>query len=471
MPNYQEPLPSMGPVGTNIYRVRRKLRITQKQLAAPEFSISYISAIERGRIRPSLKALDILARRLGVSSAELLADLPNGYEFEDDYGSSGGAPAAPLSLVQLIGQRRNAYPVPLALNWASMALDEHEAPLAEELLQLLTANTLTSEQRLLRSYLLARVYLATGRPGEARIELEAAQRQEEFSGSGELLERCRFVLACAYEQEGKLLEAADHFTASLQAVEKGVVADPLFALEVYAELAEHYRRLDRRDLAVEYYEQTLNQLNLVVQPLELALASAQLAQKHLENGHTMLSDWYAGRSRALLEVNEGRQRVAQAAINLGTLQQAMGKGEEAEQQLRRSIDLSQQLGTDRQAVLARMALADLLLERKQPQQAEKFALEAEALVRPGGDAPVQDEVLYGRLLVTLGSIYTAMNRVNEADQTFQRAIDLLKAPQATEHLSRAYYRYSELLHQRNQFAESYELVKQAYLLGQRKRED
>src|SRR5215831_6579546 len=125
MPNYQEPAPSMGPVGANIFHVRRRLRITQKQLAAPEFSISYISAIERGRIRPSLKALDILARRLGVSSAELLADLPGGYEGVDDYGTERPQ-ASPPSLVQLISQRRSAYPVPLALSWASIALDQHE---------------------------------------------------------------------------------------------------------------------------------------------------------------------------------------------------------------------------------------------------------------------------------------------------------------------------------------------------------
>src|SRR5258708_10604931 len=53
-------------VGSNIRAVRTKLRLTQAQLAAPEFSISYISAIERGKIRPSLKALSILAKRLHV---------------------------------------------------------------------------------------------------------------------------------------------------------------------------------------------------------------------------------------------------------------------------------------------------------------------------------------------------------------------------------------------------------------------
>src|SRR6266849_1513861 len=65
-------------VGTNIREVRTKLGMTQAQLAAPEFSISYISAIERGQIRPSLKALSILARRLDVPLTFLLEGSPEG---------------------------------------------------------------------------------------------------------------------------------------------------------------------------------------------------------------------------------------------------------------------------------------------------------------------------------------------------------------------------------------------------------
>src|SRR5258707_15327665 len=65
-------------VGKNIREVRTKLGLTQAQLAAPEFSISYISAIERGKIRPSLKALSILAKRLDVPLTFLLEGSPEG---------------------------------------------------------------------------------------------------------------------------------------------------------------------------------------------------------------------------------------------------------------------------------------------------------------------------------------------------------------------------------------------------------
>src|ERR1700688_80205 len=65
-------------VGRNIREVRTTLGLTQAQLAAPEFSISYVSAIERGKIRPSLKALSILAKRLDVPLTFLLEGSPAG---------------------------------------------------------------------------------------------------------------------------------------------------------------------------------------------------------------------------------------------------------------------------------------------------------------------------------------------------------------------------------------------------------
>ena len=467
MPKYREPLPDNGPVGANILHVRRKLHITQKQLAAPEFSISYISAIERGRIRPSLKALEILARRLGVSSGELLVEHP-AEQAPEEAASAGRAQAASLPLVQLISQRRTSYPIPLALTWANVALLQGEPLLAEEVLHLLSATTLTSEQRLLQSVLLARVYLATHRSQEAQSQLEPLVLHE--SSSDELLLRCRFLLARAYEQQGKFLEASEQFTAVTQALESGQVSDPLLLIECYTEAAKHFRQRERRDLAGEYYRLALAQLDLVVQPLELARLSARMAQGFLQSARTILSDWYAARSMGLLELVEGRQKLAQAAIHLGIVQQEMGDAIGATQQLQRAIELCEQLGALNFSVEARMALAEVLLERKQPQKAEQLMLEAQTISSRALAPSAETDVLRGRLQTTLGSIYLALGRLDASDAAFRDAIALLQAHQASEYLALAYYRYSELLNQRQQFAEGYELARQAYLLEQRKRE-
>jgi len=59
-------------VGAKIRAARLAKKYTQSRLAQPDFSVSYISAIERGQIHPSLRALEILAIRLGLSSSDLL---------------------------------------------------------------------------------------------------------------------------------------------------------------------------------------------------------------------------------------------------------------------------------------------------------------------------------------------------------------------------------------------------------------
>lgn len=52
-------------IGKKIRDLRKKLGITQEQLAGAELTKSYVSQVELGRIRPSRKALEMMAQRLG----------------------------------------------------------------------------------------------------------------------------------------------------------------------------------------------------------------------------------------------------------------------------------------------------------------------------------------------------------------------------------------------------------------------
>lgn len=55
-------------IGQTIRRIRLSQGLTQSDLAGDDFSKSYISQLERGSVVPSLRALDVLAGRLGVPS-------------------------------------------------------------------------------------------------------------------------------------------------------------------------------------------------------------------------------------------------------------------------------------------------------------------------------------------------------------------------------------------------------------------
>ena len=61
-------------LGRRIRERRRELGLTQSELAAP-FTKSYLSAVERGRTLPSLRALWLIASRLGTGVGDLAGDV------------------------------------------------------------------------------------------------------------------------------------------------------------------------------------------------------------------------------------------------------------------------------------------------------------------------------------------------------------------------------------------------------------
>ncbi len=61
-------------MGERLREARYAARLTQAELAGNQFSKSYISAVERGKMTPSISALLVLAERLEVSLAYLLGE-------------------------------------------------------------------------------------------------------------------------------------------------------------------------------------------------------------------------------------------------------------------------------------------------------------------------------------------------------------------------------------------------------------
>lgn len=61
-------------VGERVRTARIAAHLTQQELAGTTYSKSYISAVERGKMTPSLQALTNLAERLNVTLAYLLGE-------------------------------------------------------------------------------------------------------------------------------------------------------------------------------------------------------------------------------------------------------------------------------------------------------------------------------------------------------------------------------------------------------------
>src|SRR2546423_4185191 len=58
-------------VGQRLRRLRHERGLSQRDLSGPGISYAYISRIEAGARRPSVKALRMLARKLGVTAQYL----------------------------------------------------------------------------------------------------------------------------------------------------------------------------------------------------------------------------------------------------------------------------------------------------------------------------------------------------------------------------------------------------------------
>src|SRR2546421_3479674 len=55
-------------IGQRLRRLRLEKGLSQRELAGPGVSYAYVSRIEGGQRRPSLRAIRVLARKLGVSA-------------------------------------------------------------------------------------------------------------------------------------------------------------------------------------------------------------------------------------------------------------------------------------------------------------------------------------------------------------------------------------------------------------------
>ena len=69
-------------LGERLLRLRTEKGLTQKEVAEPEYTASYISTIEAGRRKPSMEAVEHFARRLGLEPKEILTGEPKNLDVQ-----------------------------------------------------------------------------------------------------------------------------------------------------------------------------------------------------------------------------------------------------------------------------------------------------------------------------------------------------------------------------------------------------
>jgi tetratricopeptide (TPR) repeat protein len=444
-PNVVQSTPTSR-IGQRIRRARLTRNLTQGELARGEFSVSYVSAVERGQIRPSLGALERLAARLQVPLSELLTET---HDAEIDAAFS-------LSERGVEGDQSREE-ISARLREAQILSRQGKSSEAIEILKDVLERATSPRDLAAAHYYLGGSYLAEGQPDQARAELQEAMPIAERIGDRELLERSRNELGNAYFQMNKYLLALECHRACYEAIQRNIMRDPLFKLNVLSSLGNEYWYLGEFDKAIEILREAAELSNEVLNPERLGSIYWMLSASYSAQGDSALSKRYALHSIQSYEEVGNKRQAAYVHSRLGRAYILSGQLEDAEAHLRVAHDMAHKLDDPRVIAEAARSLSELHLRRHQFDEAESEAREAmEAADRQ------RDAIQRADAMLTMGEALEARGKQKEAEAQMRDALQVLEQSGSPQSMATGYSRMAGFYEQRNEPARALEYMKKAW---------
>ena len=437
-------------VGAKIREVRLSKKYTQTRLAAPDFSVSYISAIERGQIQPSLRALEILANRLGIPSAQLIPpENPGNHAI----GFAINASKSDEALIEL------------ALLEAQLYILQGGAMKAIADLSELSTNKLHKRHHLQQRILLGRAYLHTYQLQKCMNTLAEAETLANEPNDASSSLRIYDLIGAAYASMGdpaRALQALQHCFALAGTAQP---QDPFFMCHLYNQLGQLYAQQQQFDEAVNVLTQAIEitQEFSTLEKLQTAYWNSALdyaAGKKYQSAHTNLNKCLALRNQ---QVNLLLR--SEIYHNLGRV---LMKDDQAKARTFLEDTLQQKHDQLDALTLASIMtrLAEWFLLHNQLPEAEKYAEKASELAKPFGTTLITSEAL-----IMWGRIQYAHESYKSADKHFAAGLEMLEHLHVPHEQSDQSALYAQLLDARGKTKEALHYYKHAYECQRRMGED
>jgi tetratricopeptide (TPR) repeat protein len=432
-------------VGANLRAARLAKRYTQSKLAGPDFSVSYISAIERGQIFPSLRALEILAGRLGLTSTDLFPP-------SEQNGAQAPLTTSKSSLREQL--------VELELVEAQVAIRAGLYAQALEQLRELAEQNLSSRQHMRLKYLLGWAYAQALRLQESEDALlEAWQLARNTNNvlSAQILN----VLGGIYASIRNYSQAIQTHSETLAQVESTQPQDPFLLAQVYSHMGQHYSYLDRWNDAIDMFRRAL------------AISEELRTTQHLQEVYARLSQDYARTEEyhlaalnayKLLEVSSQQSSLSLLGEIYHYLGRAMLKREKEEAYSYLQATLQEESVQQNTLALASLttSMAEWFLANNDVGEAEKYAQQAYSLVRDTGSS-----LIAATTLLALGRIAYIQKDYATGDGHFEAGLQMLQAVGASEEFFDQAGAYARMLEDRGEFTKALYYFKQAYAIRQK----
>ncbi len=280
-------------IGQRLRRLRHERGLSQRELASPGVSYAYISRIEAGARRPSVKALRMLARKLGVSADYLetgseirdvderelrITDAELGLRLDEDTDQAETALLRLRNEAVAAGDAIAASRASLALGLASAAAGRN-ADAIERLEAGLEVSRVSPSLRPDVFATLGRAYTATSRPDLAVELFERCLEEIAEDAPEDLAAQVRFTtyLSSALSDLDDLERAQSVLDAALEGVD-GEVTDAYARIRLYRSLARLNDARGRPLTALEYVRRALALLAVTDDAEELARAADLAAE-------------------------------------------------------------------------------------------------------------------------------------------------------------------------------------------------
>jgi transcriptional regulator with XRE-family HTH domain len=431
------------PIGERIRAARLEKKMTQDELARDTFSKSYVSAVELGKIQPSIKALRILARRLGLPASFFLETL---------------APDIEAQQALLVMQRLRLL----------VAQGGHEEEALTELGNL-DRERLNEAQVAEALYLEGKALSALQRDADALARLEQSKTLWEELEENEWVERIRNVTGEIYFRQRKFFQAQDQHRTNMEAVKEGKVNDIGLKISIYANLALVYSTLDLHDAARALFQEASDLADAASSLDGLVKLLDEISAKYLAEEKYAAAREALEKACAALETLEVYQRVTNLRLVFGQVYAAGHNWDEAETCYKAALAGAVLALPTEANITALTNLAKLYLRQNRLDEALHAANEARAALErnvkqsPGlgrnSHTPHRAE---GEIVLTLARISEKKEEVAQADNYFQEALELLKFGHDSELLSSAYFSYGEALLARGDAQRGAQYLKLAY---------
>jgi tetratricopeptide (TPR) repeat protein len=344
---------SVEPIGARLKRLRLERSLSQRELSGPGVSYAYISRIEAGARTPSVKALRMLARKLGVSVEYLetgrdlrdtderelrIADAELELRLAEDVESAESKLQLILDEATQAGDHASAARARIALGLAAAHRGNH-LDCVERLEEALEEQPAPVAARPDVYATLGQSYSALGAPERAVRLFERCLEELERTAPDDSGTYIRFATYLSYA----LSDAGDYDRAS--AVVRDALArsdragDPYARVRLYWSLARVAGMEGRSSEALEHMRRAITLLEATDHNVQLARAYLLSAGIEAQEGDAGAAREHLQSAKKLLGIHAEPADRAMLAIGWSRLASLLGKGDKAVEQARHAISL------------------------------------------------------------------------------------------------------------------------------------